>query len=178
MKKINMNVHQKNSILYVVIYGGIILIILLVGILPFYFKISNQVKENSQLKFQIKEQKELAPVYQTLINANDQKQALSLPNPEKTALPRAESGRFHTDFQAAARKSGLKVVAFSPDTNTSAAPSTSFLHSVVLKGEWADFRKMIIEMGAIPYIDRIEEVNLQQSTGAMEFKLKVWIAIK
>jgi Tfp pilus assembly protein PilO len=178
MKKININIHQKNSILYLVIYGGIILIVILVGILPYYLKISNQIQENDKLQYQIKEQKELGPVYQTLINANENKNVLVLPHPEKTALPRLEVQKFQTDFQNAAQKLGLKIVSLTPDTNTSANPSTSFLHNIVLKGEFADFRRMLIELGSIPYLDRIEEINIQQNTGAMEFKLKVWIAIK
>jgi len=47
MKKININIHQKNSILYSVIYGGIILIIILVGILPYSFKVpTGKTNEN------------------------------------------------------------------------------------------------------------------------------------
>lgn len=178
MKNININIHQKNSILYLVIYGGIILIIILVGILPYYLKIASQVKENDKLKYQIKEQKELGPVYQTLINSNENKNVFVLPHPEKTALPRSEAQKFQTDFQNAAKKSGLKVVSFTPDINTSASPSTSFLHNIVLKGELANLRRMLIELGSIPYLDRIEEINIQQNTSSMEFKTKVWIAIK
>jgi len=179
MKKININISQENSILYLVIYGGIILIIILVGILPYYLKMSNQVKENDKLKYQIKEQKELGPVYQTLIKAIENNKNFILPHPEKTALPRSEAQKFHTDFQNAAKKSGLKVVSFTPDINTSASPSTSFLHNIVLKGELADLRRILIELGSIPYLDRIEEINIQQNTtGSMEFKMKVWIAIK
>jgi Tfp pilus assembly protein PilO len=178
MKKINININKKNSILYLVIYGGIILIIILVGILPYYLKISNQVKENDKLKYHIKEQKELGPVYQTLIKANENKDVFVLPHPEKTELPRLDTRKFQTDFQNAAKKSGLKVVSFTPDINTSASTSTSFLHNIVLKGELADFRRMLIELGSIPCIDRIEEINIQQNTGSMEFKIKVWIAIK
>lgn len=178
MKKININVNKKNSILYLVIYGGIILIVILLGILPYYLKISNQVKENDKLKYQIKEQKELGPVYQTLIKANESKGELSLPHPEKIALPRMDTRKFQTDFQNAAKRSGLKVVSFTPDINTSASTSISFLHNIVLKGELADFRRMLIELGSITYLDRIEEINIQQNTSSMEFKMRVWIAIK
>jgi hypothetical protein len=48
----------------------------------------------------------------------------------------------------------------------------------VLKGEFADFRKMLIELGAVPYLDKIEEISYTQGTESMEFKMKVWIALK
>ena len=178
MKKFNMNIHQKNSILYLIICGGIILIIVLAVILPYHFKISNQVKENDKLKYQIKEQKELAPVYNMLLNAADNKNILVLSHPEKTFLPRSEAQKFQNDFKQATAKSGLKLIEFTPDINTSASPSTSFLHHVILMGELADFRKMLMELGAISYMDRIEDINIQQTAGSMEFKMKVWIAIK
>ena len=177
MKKFHINIHQ-DSFSYLVIYGGIILIIILIGVLPYYLKISNQVKENDKLKYQIKEQKELGPVYATLLNAGKDKNALVLPNPEKTALLRSETGKFQNDFRMAANKSGLTIVSFNPDINSSASPSKSFLHNVVLKGELSGLRIMLIGLGTIPYLDRIEEINIQQNTGSMDFKMKIWIAIK
>ncbi|MBN1363961.1 MAG: hypothetical protein JW976_04060 [Syntrophaceae bacterium] len=178
MRKININIHKKVNILYLVIYGGIILIIILVGILPYSLKISYQLKENDKLKYQIKEQKEWGPVYKTLTDAIEDSKSFVLPHPERIALPRLETQKFQADFRNAAKKSGIKIDSFTPDTNTSTSPSTSFLHNIVLKGELTDFRKMLIELGSIPCLDRIEEINIQQGTGSMEFKMKVWAAIK
>ena len=176
MNKINVNINQK-SILYLIIYGGIIFIIILVGIFPLYLKNSNQVKENEKLKYQIKEQRDLGPIYKTL-NTMKGEDLLVLPNPEKTAVPRSEAGKFQDEFRIIANRSGLTVVSFTQDLNKLASPSTSLLHNVVLKGEFADFRKMLIGLGAVPYLDRIEEINIQQNTGSTEFKMSVWIAIK
>ncbi len=178
MKKININIHQKNSILYSVIYGGIILIIILVGILPYSFKVSNQEKTNEKLRMQINEQKELAPVLTTLAANSESKTALVLPHPAKAALPRLEVKKIQNDFQNAAQKSGLKIVSFTPDINTSASPSTSFAHHIVLKGELSDLRKMLIAIGALPYLEKIEEIHIQQNTGSMDFTMKVWTAIQ
>ena len=77
-----------------------------------------------------------------------------------------------------AKKSGLTVVSITQDMNTAVGSSASFLHNIILKGEFAGFRKMLIELGSVPYLDKIEEVNIQQNTDSMEFKMKVWIAVK
>jgi len=69
-------------------------------------------------------------------------------------------------------------MSFTPDLSTLAGSSTSFLHNVVLKGEFADFRKMLIGLGSVPYLDRIEEINVQQQPYSMEFKMKIRIAVK
>jgi hypothetical protein len=177
MKKMNFNI-DRNIILRLIIYGGIIIIVILVGILPLSLRISKQIKENDHLKYQIREQQELAPVYANVENVLQNKEPLLLPHPEKNALPRAEAGKFQSDFRGLAKKTGLNVVSLKPDINTSASPSASFLHNIVLKGELNGLRKMIIELRALPYLDKIEEIGMQQNTGSMEFTMKVWIALR
>ena len=59
-----------------------------------------------------------------------------------------------------------------------AAASTSFLHSVVLKGEFVNLRKLLIGLGSVPYLDKIEEINIQQQPYSMEFRMKIWIAVR
>ena len=176
MKKFNLNVNQK-SFVFLIGYSIVILAVILLGLLPLYFKTSNQIQENDKLKAQIQEQKELAPVYASVLNAGKEKNLFVLPNPVKTPLPRADSGKFEADFRTLAQKSGLKVVSLTPDVNTSASPSTSFLNYAILSGEWNDLRKLLIELGSLPYLDKIEEISMQQGTGSMEFKMKVWIAL-
>lgn len=178
MNKINLNISKKSS-LYFIIYVGIIVIIILTMILPLYLKISGNVKENEKIKYQIKEQKDLGPIYATLISEmNNKDLQLVLPNPEKKPVSRSEALRFPDDFRAIVKKSGLIIVSFDPDLSTSTGSSTSFLHNIVIKGQPADLRKMIVGLGTIPYLDRIEEISCQQGTDYMEFKMKVWIAIK
>lgn len=176
MNKINFNVDKK-IFWYLAIYGGIVFIIL-IGILFLYLKIDNQIKDNDKLTYQIKEQKELRPLYATFLNSMKGKDLLILPNPAKTALPRSEAGKFQNEIQMIAKRSGLIVVSVTQELNTLAGPSTSLLHNVVLKGEFADFRKMLIGLGAVSCLDRIEEISIQQSDKFMEFRMKVWIAIK
>ena len=148
------------------------------GIAPLYYKMYNQIKENEKLRFQIKEQQELAPVNLILLNASKEKNVFVLPNPEKIALPRSESGKFESDFQMVVKKSGLKIVSFKPDTNTLSNSSKSLLHNVVLNGEWNDLRKLLIELGGLSYLDRIDEITVQQGAGFMEFNMKIRVALK
>ena len=177
MKKFNINIHQ-NSFWYIVTYSGIIFLFVLVGIFPLYHYNSNLIDENKKLKNQIEEQKELGPIYLNLLKILNNKDLRVLPNPEKTTIPRGEAGKFQDDFRKIAGNAGLMMVSLTPDLNTSAGSSTSLLHNVVLKGEFANFRKMLIGLGSVPYLDRIEEINIQQYPDSMEFRMKIWIALK
>jgi hypothetical protein len=101
-----------------------------------------------------------------------------LPNPEKKTIPRGEAGKFQDDIRMIAGRAGLMTVSLKPDLSTLDGSSTSLLHNLVLKGEFVNFRKMLIGLGAIPYLDRIEEISILQNPDSMEFRMKIWIAIK
>lgn len=175
MDKISVNVSKK-SLWYLAIYSSILFVIVLL-MLFLYYKINNQTKANDKLSYQIKEQQELKPLYAAL-NVMKNKDQLFLPNPEKTSISRSEAGKFQDEFRMIARKSGLTVVSLIPDMNTSSGPSTSFLHNITLKGDFSGFRKMLKGLGALPYLDKIEEVGIQQQSDSMEFKMKIWVAVK
>jgi hypothetical protein len=178
MKKFNINIDPK-LFWHIVTYVGIIFLILLVGIYPLYKYNSSLIKENKELKYQIEEQKELGPVYLNLLKSVNDKQMRLFPSPGKTTIPRSEAGKFEDDFRAIAGNAGLTIISLTPELSTLTGSSTSFLHSVVLKGEFANFRKMLIGLGAVPYLDRIEEINIQQQPySSMEFRMKIRIAIK
>ncbi len=178
MNKINLNI-SKTSILYVIIYGGIILIIILALMLPSYLTTAKSIAENEKIKSQIKEQKDLGPIYSALVSATNNKDVLALPNPAKKPVSRSEAVvKFQGDFREMAKKSGMIVVSFAPDLTSSTGSSTSFLYNIMLKGQYADFRKIIAGLGAMPYLDRIDEINCQQGIDYMEFKMQVWIAVK
>ena len=76
-----------------------------------------------------------------------------------------------------AAKAGINILSIIPDVKSMAAGSQSLLYTAILKGEFADFRKLMIGLGSLPYIDRIEEINLEQGSDSMDFELKIWVAL-
>jgi hypothetical protein len=176
MKKFNINIHKK-SLWYIATCGGIIFLFVL-GVIFLYHYNSNLIQDNKKLKNQIEEQKELGPIYLSLLKITNNKDLRVLPNPEKTTILRGEAGKFQDDFRKIAGNAGLMMVSLTPDLNTLAGSSSSLLHNVVLKGEFANFRKILIGLGSVPYLDRIEEISIQQYPDSMEFRMKIWIALK
>jgi hypothetical protein len=177
MKKFNINI-QQDSFWYIVTYSGIIFLLVLVGIFPLYHYNSNLMDVNKKLKNQIEEQKVLGPIYGNLLKIVKNKDVRVLPNLEKKAIPRGEAGKFQDDIRMIARKASLITVSLTPDLSAAAGSSASLLHNVVLKGEFANFRKMLIGLGSLPYLDRIEEISIQQNPDSMELRMKIWIALK
>jgi hypothetical protein len=66
---------------------------------------------------------------------------------------------------------------FSPDLDTTAGSSKSISYNAVVRGKFENFRKMLIELAAVPYLERIEEISIQPQSDSMEFRLKIWIAV-
>ena len=150
---------------------------LLVVIFPLYRYQISSANEVKKMEYQIEAQKELGPIYLTLLKTMENKDARVLPNPPKTTMPRAESGKFQDVFKKIAEKSGLRIVSSTPDLSMLAGSPPFLLHNAVLKGEFVNFRKMLIGLGAIPYLDRIEEIRVQQYPDSMEFRMRIWVAI-
>jgi len=36
---------------------------------------------------------------------------------------------------------------------------------------------LMIGLGSLPYIDRIEGINMEQNSDSMDFELKIWVAL-
>lgn len=176
IKKFLENIPSGN-LKYAMIFGGIILLVVLLGIFPFYRYNAKHTLAVKKIQSQIDEQKELKQVYEFLRAASEKKTAHHLPNPEKTGLSRQDVDRFQDAFRAEAAKSGLNTVSLVPDVKTMAGSSQSLLYTAILKGEFADFRKLLLGLGALPYMDRLGEIQIQQSGDAIQFELKIWIAL-
>jgi len=176
MNKFKINIPEK-SVKYLIICSGIVLLVLLVGIIPLYRSNINANNDIKKLQYQIEEQKGLGAIYTTLIKSIDNKELVVLPNPPKTALPLREANKFQEVFKDVAGKSGLMTVSLTPDLTSLANSSSYLLHNAVIKGEFVNLRKMLIGLSSISYVDKIEEIRIQQNSDTMEYKIKIWIAI-
>jgi len=167
----------KKSIWYLIICGGIIVIFISAGIVPLYRYNSALNKDIQKLEEQIKEQKKLQIAYSSLINLKGKSDLRNLPNPLRTTIPRQEALKFQDIFKETALKSGLKPVSLTPEFNTLAGPSNLLSHTAIVKGEFHNFRKLLIKLGNISYLDRIEELRIEQNSDSMEMGMKIWITL-
>jgi hypothetical protein len=175
MNKLNIDLPEK-SIGYLIVCTAIALLFV-VGSVSLYQYKNKIINDINALKFHSEEQKELAPIYLSMLKFLENKDSDSLPNPAKTKLPRQDSGKFQDTFQVIAIKSGMMIISLTPDLNTLTESSQHLLYNVVVKGEFANFRKMLVGLGGISYLDKIEEIKIQQYPDSMEFRMKIWIAI-
>ena len=159
------------------LYSGIVLLVILLGIIPLYQYNYNRSQAVKKIQSQIAEQKELAQAYQALLKDAEKKEIHYLPNPSKAKLPRQDIDRFQDSFRAEAAKSNMNTVSLMPDIKTMSSGSQSILYTAIVKGAFANFRTLLIGVGALPYIEQIDEINMKQGSDSLEFELKIWIAL-
>jgi hypothetical protein len=168
----------EKSVWSLLIYAGIIIIISLIGVFPLYRYNSNTNNNIKKLEHQIKEHAALTPQYLTLVKSLEKKDAPpALPLPKRTKIPREQAGKFQEEFRAIADKSGIMTVSITSDMANLTGDSQYLLHNAVVKGEFVNLRRLLINLGSIPYLDRIEEISIAQYPDTMEYKIKLWIEL-
>jgi len=176
MNKFSLSI-SKETIKYLIICGGIIVIFILVGLFPMYQYNIYQAGEIKRIKDQIEEIKAMGPVYLKLQKEMESKDLRILPNPKKTTITREEAAKFPNVFRAIAGKSGLVAVSVTPDSGSAVGSTKFVLHNAVLKGNFTNFRKMLIALSSIPYLDKIEDIRISQRADSMEYRIQIWLAI-
>jgi hypothetical protein len=163
------------------IYLGLCLIGLLLfifgGIVPSYWTLREMDGKAAGVKQRIEEQKILMPFYKTLQNASEQKDSMVLTLPEKSKLAQANIDTLPLNLTAVVKMSGMILVSATPNVGALTGDAQFIPVNLVLRGNFLNFRKFLINLGALPYMDHIEEIVIQGKTEAKEYRLKVWVAI-
>lgn len=130
----------------------------------------------ASLQSRIEEQKVLSPVFKNLFAKTKTSEPRSLPAPPRTKLTRDEIAGVPKRLQQLAAAHQLSVRAIVPEVNTLTDASNRFLTRFTAAGRFEDLRGFLIDVGALPYFDSIEEIDIRAVEGGREFELKIWMA--
>ena len=174
--KIGINIPQQ-SIIYLALCLAGVLIFVFLGIIPASRSMADLDRQNIEVKYRIEEQRTLTPFYQTLQSRFEKKTSEVLPLPEKGKLSQSRLDTIPMSFGTAARMSGMSLITATPDLNALTGSLQSLSVNVILRGEFINFRKFLINLGGIPYVQHIEEISIQDKPDSKEFKIKVWVSV-
>lgn len=160
------------------------MIICLVGILGFgmlaIFPSSRAIvatdRKIAALQEKIDEQKALYPLFQDLLKRSETELPSRLPFPEKTKLPREDTGDISDFFQDLALKNDFTVESIVPDMVSLTDGSGHLMLDVKLTGMFMNFRRLLLQLEEMPYLEHIETITIQTVGDAKEIRLKLWIA--
>jgi len=165
------------TIAYIFICAGAIFAFIMIGLHPSGKFLARLDMEIAKLQAQIEEQKMLYPFYQELLKKLQTKGPELLPFPSKSRLPRDKIAEVPSILGEIAQKSGLEAVSIAPDVKSIASNHSMLLLTAVLKGDFFDFRKFLMELGKIAYLDHIEQIQIQEILGGRKYSLKIWLAL-
>lgn len=168
---------QKRSLFYLVICLSGVLIIFAAGIIPEYFSSARLDHQINNVQFQIEEQKNLYPIYDMLKDKKHAKDSRILAIPKKYPVSRAQVDTVPATIGEIAKKVNLDVVSASPDLNFLGSESRFLPMNVIIRGDFFNFRKFLLGLGEVAFLERIEEIQIQQNEDTMEFKMRMWIVV-
>ncbi len=145
-------------------------------IYPYHRSLANADLDIQTIKARIEEQKILYPVFMDLLKKARMKESKGLPFPENEKLSRDDAGKISDIFQDVAKKSNFMLKHIVPDTDSLAEGSEHLKVTLVITGDFPEFRKFLVALGEVPYLEHVERIQIRTVKNYKEISLKVWLA--
>jgi hypothetical protein len=172
----NIKIPRRTVIFHLSCWGGLLFFVLAV-IYPVQRYSAGLDREIKDIRFQVEEQKNLQPIYQSLKAKSHAGTGRVLPTPEKSRLARELIATVPPTLRKIAADANMDPLSVTPDVSALAGQQRYLLVDSVVRGEFTDFRRYLIGLGQLPYLERIESIDVQQNPDVMEFKMKIWLAL-
>ena len=177
MKKILSFLPTQSLFLFLLCGAGIIVFVFLI-ILPTQNTSEQLDKDITRISDRIEEQRILKPVFESLLKRAKKKNPTDLPTTKSVKLDRADISKLSEDLQEMAFRNGLKVQDMNTDVSALIGKSGYLQMRLNLTGAFLDFRGFLVDLGTIPSLEIIEEIQIRAIEGSREFKIKMWMAQK
>ena len=165
------------SLVFLALGAAAILAFIFLIILPGQRQAAELDREIAALTARIEEQRVLAPIFTTLFAKTKAPATLGLPTPTRVKLSRAEIGGALKHLQELAAAHKMTVRELTPDVNTLTDASGHFLVQFLANGQFMDLRGFLIDIGALPYFESIEEIEIKAVEGnTKDIGLKISLA--
>ena len=175
--KIRYGIIPVRSVIYLLISTVIIATVILFVLYPYYKSLNTLNIEIAGIKQRIKTQRELLPLYTKLVEKSGMSAPDKFPLPEKSSLPKNNIDLIPSIFKGLARKSNTEIISVNPDFTTISKGQGSILINATVRGSFSSLRDFLNELGKVPYMRQIEEIEIQQRSADKELKMKLWLGV-
>lgn len=165
------------SLLYLA--GGMAAVFLLVlcGLHPLQADLQRLDGETAALRARLAQQQELAPLSRDFTTRLAEDAGNRLPAPDKAGLSLEQVVEMPLHFQQMARKCGLEAISVAPEAKSFTKDRKFIPVNLVLTGNFLNLRNFLFSLANLPCLEHIEEIQIQATGGAQEFRLKAWVAV-
>lgn len=165
------------SLIYFFICGVGILVFVVLIIIPTQNTMAELDRDIEKITDRIEEQRILKPVFFSLLNRVKKKNPIELPVARKVKLALGDINKVSENLQANARRHGLKLRDIQTDVSTEADKAGYLLIQLRLTGDYQKFRDFLVELGNIPSLEQIEEIQIRAIENSRELKIKLWLVL-
>ena len=174
MKKIR-SILPAQSLIYFLVCGAGILVFVLLIIIPTQKTSAELDKDIEKLRARIDEQRILKPVFDNLLKQLKRQGPTDLPATKKVKMARGDINKISGYLLEIARRSDLEIRDIKTDVN--ALDNAEYLLiRIHARGDFKKFRNFLVDLGNIPSLEQIEEIDIRAIENSRELKLKVWLA--
>ncbi|MGO9013729.1 MAG: type 4a pilus biogenesis protein PilO [Dissulfurispiraceae bacterium] len=155
-----------------------VIVFLCVAIIPAYLSRVAVEQKITNAKYRLDQHQTLLPLYESLKKA-PRADFPALAAPVKTALKKADVGNALSAVRDIAGKSSMTVNYINPDLSEASSHTQSLAVDVSLKGSFENFRTMLADIGALPYVESLENLSIQREPNgqALDIKMKIIVAL-
>jgi len=175
MKAITSKLPPQSLILFLLCGAGIVAFIFLL-ILPSHMASAELDREIKEISSRIEQQRILKPVFESLFKKSKAETTMKLPTTPKAKLARDEIPMLINHFKDLAQRHHLQLQEISPDVNSLKDGSGHLLMNLRLTGEFLYFRDFLVDVGALPSLEHVEELKIRSVQTTRELRLKLWMA--
>ncbi|MBN2439079.1 MAG: hypothetical protein JXL20_10845 [Deltaproteobacteria bacterium] len=170
------SIPRRTVIVHLSWLGSLLLFILavIVPVQRFAAGLDGRIKD---IRYQVDEQKRLQPIYQMLKTKTHTTAPGILPMPAGGKLSRDLVSVVPSTIGRIVKNAAMETISISPDVTSLANQSRSLLMHAVIRGDFMNFRKFLIGIGELPYLERFEEIEIQKDPDFMEFRMKIRLAL-
>jgi hypothetical protein len=172
-----LSVLPTQSLIYFLICGAGILVFVLLIIIPAQKTAAELDRNIETLTDRIEEQRILKPVFESLLIRVKKKNPISLPVTKKAKLALGNITTISRVLQDNARLHELELLDIQTDVNALADKAGYLLMRISVTGDFKKFRNFLVDLGKIPSLEQVEEIQIRAIENAREFKLKIWLAL-
>lgn len=160
----------------ILIFGGGMLLFMLLAIFPNYISFNNIEHEISILKYKIEEQKILSPIFEDLTKKAQFQKPESLPFPKAEKLSTNDTDKITPIIRDIIETNGFTLEKIATDLESLMTESGNLKMSVNIVGEFHKLRDVLLDLGNLPYLEHIEVIQVNSFGDKNKIFLTIWVS--
>ena len=160
----------------ILVFGGGMLLFVLLAIFPNYISYNDIVHETSRLKYKIEEQKILSPIFEDLSQKAQFQNPGSLPFPSREKLSRDDTEKITPIIRDIVAANNFILEDIDTDIESLMTEPGALKMIVQINGEFQNLRGLLLDLGGLPYLQHIEEIKINSFGEKNKISLAIWIS--